>query len=108
MPDFRSPPSVKVGTDFRIDVPEIDCRVVFDSRLEHRGIVRNAVGTREIALREYDERVLLHEVLHRIIQTGNSVWVYDVEGHERLVQRLERGLWAMGWRWTERAEAVAA
>jgi hypothetical protein len=84
---------------FRIEVEGIDCWVRHDPTLKTRGIVRNAPGCREIALREYDERVLLHEVLHRLIQTQHPDWAGSAI-EERLVHGIELGLWEMGWRWS--------
>lgn len=106
---------MKFPFPFYLDAPGLDIRVVLDPHLEHRGIVRNtgnpaipSEGGREIALLEPDERVLLHEVLHRLVQTGpdygfgfdGEVGPLSLEQEERLVQHVERGLWEMGWRWS--------
>lgn len=95
---------------FFLDTHGLNIEVVHDPELEHRGILRStAVCGREIALREYDERVLLHEVLHRLIHTNPDQGVgfigepfpLTTDEQERLVAHLERGLWEMGWRWTK-------
>lgn len=58
-----------------------------------------------IRMREWNERVFLHELLHLLVEYPH---LFDVLGKpdpqlritERAVQVIEDGLWEMGWRWT--------
>lgn len=57
-----------------------------------------------IRLREWNERVFLHEVLHLLVEYPH---LFDMISEpdplrpisERAVQVIEDGLWDMGWRW---------
>jgi hypothetical protein len=95
-----------MADSFRIDVAGIDCWVSFNPRLEcptgtpvEGAVVTGYTGERSIHLRDYpiNQRVLLHEVLHRAIQT------HEGEGEESLVRHLTMALWDMGWRWDREA-----
>ena len=55
-----------------------------------------------IRLREWNERVFLHEILHVLLNR----WLCKIEGAfdgkpawEKAVQQVEDALWGMGWRW---------
>jgi hypothetical protein len=65
-------------------------------------------GSPVIVLREYDERVLLHECVHAIFareQEARSALGDDAE--ERIVRHLTRALYAVGWRLRETDRSIA-
>lgn len=73
--------------------------VEYDPSLPRRGERRvNAFGPCPIVLREPNEQVLLHEILH--VVTGGYGTPEDPHGH-RLVNRVEVALWETGWRMTD-------
>lgn len=84
---------------FKVAAGSLNITVVQDTSLGTRG--ETAVGYDRsvyVKLREYDERVLLHEVLHVAVRTDEQRPL-EHEQEERLVRRLTSVLWGMGWRW---------
>jgi hypothetical protein len=88
----------------------VGCPVVLNPGLRYEGIVRwgeltvtgYATKPLRIELREPDDRVLLHEVLHVLvgIDPARCVPVED-ERHEELVRHLTTGLWDAGLRFAD-------
>jgi hypothetical protein len=82
-----------------------DCPVLIDTDCAYRGLVTwdfdyngNAIAP-VIRLREYNERVLLHELLHVLVGLDPSrVAPPSHPSHEALVRHITRGLWDAGWR----------
>ncbi len=76
-----------------------DWPIRYSSSLKFLGVVGgfdfNGRPVNEIRLREWNERVFLHEVLHVILDHSNL----DLTDPEHWVQALEDALWEMGWRW---------
>lgn len=89
---------------FYIDAPGIECWVALVPDCSHEGEPVEGLTTltfdyqNAIQLREYDERVLLHEVLHVLSRTSR-ISSFGEGGEERLVRHFTGGLWKMGWRW---------
>jgi len=100
---------------FFIDVPGIECWVVelTDEELEDdldEAWVDWRDGEPHIAMREYDERVLLHEVMHVVFKRDAKIiaqWVDSRDeteerrfrAEEGIVRALTAALFGMGWRW---------
>ena len=90
---------LNVGTD-HVDVP-----VVVEPTLGKRGEIRydydyNGYAGRRILLREWNEQVLLHEILHVVLDPVLPVSAADPHNHN-VISRIEVALWETGWRWTE-------
>jgi hypothetical protein len=87
------------GRDLNRGTHYVDVQVILDPAMEPRGECRNGYGGPVIALREWDEQVFLHEVLHAA--TGYSqpliVTTHPPHGHE-VISRVEVALWETGWR----------
>lgn len=83
------------GSD-HIDVP-----VIIDPELGPRGETRRdhgyATTDTSIVLREWNEQVLLHELLHVLLDGRVPTTPADPHGHEA-ISRVEVGLWETGWR----------
>jgi hypothetical protein len=102
---------------FYIDASGIDCWVYRKTPAEISAAVSGDsdeayVGTGYsyepfIAMREYDERVLLHEVLHVLVRTDPSRSLVPC-ADEDLVRHITSGLFAMGWRWRVLDRSAAA
>lgn len=81
----------------------VDVQVVIQPDLDKRGEHRPGYGGSVIALREWNEQVFLHELLHAA--TAYSGWwidpqrqVSDPHGHD-VISRIEVALWETGWRY---------
>lgn len=87
------------GADLNIGKSHVDVQVILDPDMDGRGECRNGYGGPVIALREWNEQVFLHELLHAI--TGYSqpllVTTHPPYGHE-VIARVEVALWETGWR----------
>ena len=88
------------GEVLNIGTNHVDVQVVLDPTMDLRGEHRPGYGGSVIALREWDEQVFLHELLH--VATG---WVqpqlaatHPPHGHD-VISRIEVALWETGWRW---------
>lgn len=106
---------------FEIDTVGVECQVHLEPDLmldgqPYEGAVKYAYdGEIYIALRTYDERVLLHEIIHVICRKNRKQieeWLSSDGSNnqeEGLVRVLTRGLFAMGWRWKgiARNDAIA-
>ena len=89
------------GTSLNAGRDYVDVQVILDPGMDKRGECRHGYGGPVIALREWDEQVFLHELLHAA--TG---WVqpplvetYPPHGHD-VLSRIEVALWETGWRLT--------
>lgn len=84
---------------FRILLPEIG-EVTIDPSYDLPGAVEyESDGTPFIILREYDERVLLHECIHAIFaREGEAREALTSDQEERIVRHLTRALYVAGWR----------
>lgn len=74
----------------------VEVPVIIDPTMTRRGEVRRGFSGQVIALREWDEQVLLHEALH--VALG---WVQpplSPEQEHPVVCQVEVALWEMGWR----------
>lgn len=92
----------------------VEVRVILDPEMEKLGECRWDVPTYTgnaptIALREWNEQVFLHELLH--VATGHSAWwsdpqrqINDPEGHD-VISRIEVALWETGWRQALRGDS---
>ena len=87
--------------------------VCYDANLSRRGETRDCQTDHPtIVLREWDERVFLHELLHvaldkRLIEYHAGADWESLDGtltapRERIVGEVETALWDFGWRWTSR------
>ena len=70
--------------------------VYVDPDLETLGKFENQYASVAIFLRERNDQVLLHEILH-LASAGMGRTEEDPHGH-RLINRIEVALWATGWR----------
>lgn len=76
----------------------VDIAVEYDPSLEKRGEYRAPpYGACAIVLREWDEQVFLHELLHVILGCPDPT-DEDPYGH-RTISRIEVALWETGWRY---------
>ena len=73
-----------------------DVPVVIDPDLDTLGRFENQYGGVVILLREPNDQVLLHEILH-LACGGIGITDEDPHGH-RLINKIEVALWATGWR----------
>ena len=88
----------------------VDVQVILDPGMEVRGECRHGYyGGPVIALREWNEQVFLHELLHAA--TG---WcqppldsTHPPHGHE-IISRVEVALWETGWRFCRRSARADA
>lgn len=85
--------------------------VCYDPNLSRRGETRDwATETPTIVLREWDEQVFLHELLHvalerRLIEYHAAADWESLDGtltapREGIVAGVEFALWESGWRWS--------
>lgn len=81
----------------------VEVEVVIDPSIETLGLHQPAYGRDTIRMQEWNEQVLLHELLHVALQ--RSAWwsdpqrqISDPNGHD-VVARIEVALWETGWRW---------
>lgn len=95
----------------RITFDGCEVTVCYDADLSRRGETRDwATGTPTIVLREWDEQVFLHELLHvaldnRLIAYRDQPDWESLDGtltapRESIVAAVEFALWEFGWRWT--------
>ena len=94
--DNRDGERPNVGID-HIEVP-----VVIDPGLSRRGEVQNTYdGGRRIVLREWDEQVLLHELLHVALTRVSPLNTITEDPFDHnVIARIEVALWETGWRCT--------
>ena len=76
--------------------------ILYDPDLPTLGLTDTEYAGGVIRLREWNERVFLHEILHVLLNR----WLSKIEGEfdgkpawEKAVQQVEDALWDMGWRW---------
>lgn len=111
---------------FFIDADGVDCWAVRLTEAEldeapndEAWVAWGDDGQPLITMREYDERVLLHEVMHVIFRRQGTLiaqWVNsrdEVEerrfrAEEGIVRALTAGLFGMGWRWRTLGRAEKA
>lgn len=91
---------------FRL-VPPFDCEVEIRADHDCPGEVIYDGGEPTIILREYDERVLLHECIHVLCHRVPEIRRALGEQEERAVRELTRALYGMGWRWRKTDREVA-
>ncbi len=79
-------------------------RVCYDPTLDRLGELDHGFDGAIIRLREWNERVFLHELLHALLDR----WTQDIPprwtdktASEEIVQQVEDGLWNLGWRWAD-------
>lgn len=81
--------------------------IEYDPDLPRLGLLEwTSDGGRVMRLREWNERVFLHEVLHGLLQPylphgayGYTTGFVEDPKHELAVRAIENCLWEMGWRW---------
>lgn len=90
------------GRRLNVGTAHHEVAVVIDPTLETLGLHEPRYGCDIIRLREWNEQVLLHELLH--VAVSRSAWWLDPErqasdpnGHD-LISRIEVALWETGWR----------
>ena len=87
------------GEALNVGTNHVDVQLVLDTDMDMRGECRQGYGGPVIALREWNEQVFLHELLH--VATGYSqpliVTTHPPHGHE-VISRIEVALWETGWR----------
>lgn len=101
--DNREGHCLNVGVD-HIHVP-----VFIDPGLTQRGETQNTYSGRRIVLREWNEQVLLHELLHVALTriTPMNTVVDDPHDHN-IIARIEVALWETGWRLRDRADRLGS
>lgn len=73
--------------------------IEYDPGLPSAGMRRiNPYGPCPIVLREWNEQVFLHELLHVLLDGSVPTSNLDPHGH-RTISRVEVALWESGWRW---------
>lgn len=87
------------GATLNVGVDHIDVPVVVDPSLAKRGEFQNTYGGTRIVLREWNEQVLLHELLHAALARIPQIWADDEHNHN-IISRVEVALWETGWRFT--------
>lgn len=87
------------GTELNTGTNHVDVQVILDPDMERKGECRVGYGGPVIALREWDEQVFLHEVLHAVLGYTHPLvaTIYPPHGHE-VISRIEVALWETGWR----------
>lgn len=89
------------GETLNVGTQHVDVAVIHDPELTVRGECRQGYGGPVIALREWDEQVFLHELLH--VATGYAqpliTTTHPPHGHE-VIARIEVALWETGWRFS--------
>jgi hypothetical protein len=89
------------GGGLNVGADHIDVPVVIDPALAKRGETQHTYDGKRIVLREWNEQVLLHELLHVAltrVSPLNTV-TEDPDDHN-VIARLEVALWETGWRLT--------
>lgn len=109
LPVADRPTVLRVPTDrvlpcngLNIGTQHVEVEIRIDPTLDSLGEHQSAYGRDIIRLREWNEQVLLHELLH--VAVSRSPWwhdpqrkVSDPNGHD-LIARIEVALWETGWR----------
>lgn len=86
------------GTTKNVGANHVEVEVVYDADLPTLGQHEARYGGHRITLREPDEQVLLHELLHVALAYCPGVRTEaDPYGHE-VISRVEVALWETGWR----------
>lgn len=95
------------GRSLNIGTNHVDVQVVLDPDMELRGECRSGYAGPVIALREWDEQVFLHELLHAAVAYAQPLvaTTHPPHGHE-VIARVEVALWETGWRF--RDDSLAA
>lgn len=91
----------RAGERLNVGVDHVAVPVVIDPTLSKRGETQNTHDGRRIVLREWNEQVLLHELLHVAltrISPLNTI-TEDPDDHN-VIARIEVALWETGWRLT--------
>ena len=87
------------GEALNVGTQHVDVQVILDPDMSMLGECRQGYGGPVIALREWNEQVFLHELLH--VATGYAqpliVTTHPPHGHE-VISRVEVALWETGWR----------
>lgn len=87
------------GEHLNVGTNHVDVQVILDPDMTLRGECRQGYGGPVIALREWNEQVFLHELLH--VATGYAqpliATTHPPHGHE-VISRIEVALWETGWR----------
>ena len=90
------------GEALNVGARYVDVQVILDPDMALRGECRHGYGGPVIALREWNEQVFLHELLH--VATGYAqpliAITHPPHGHE-VINRIEVALWETGWRLSE-------
>lgn len=89
------------GANLNVGTGHVDVQVIIDPMMTLRGECRNGYGGPVIALREWDEQVFLHELLHAAVEYAQPplATTYPPHGHD-VISRIEVALWETGWRMT--------
>lgn len=89
------------GHRLNVGVDHIDVPVVIDPTLDKCGETQNTYAGRRIALREWSEQVLLHELLHVALTRISPLNTITDDPHDHnVISRIEVALWETGWRLT--------
>ena len=97
MPTDRSPDRDEDAVNQ--GVRHVDVQVIHDPGMDLLGECRQGYGGPVIALREWNEQVFLHELLHAATAYAQPLiaTAYPPHGHE-VISRIEVALWETGWR----------
>lgn len=93
------PEELNRGADYR------DVEVRIDPDIGARAEYRSVYGETAVVLREWNEQVLLHELIH--VALSRVARADDDPLHHNIVSRIEVALWETGWRFRPDAEARA-
>jgi len=96
------------GVALNVGTQHIDVRVIADPTMEGRGETRHGFDGPVIALREWNEQVFLHELLHVVTGYAQPLLsaTHPPHGHD-VISRIEVALWETGWRMDTHAAALA-
>lgn len=87
------------GAALNVGVDHISVPVVIDPDLPRRGETKNTYDGLRIVLREWNEQVLLHELLHVALTRVSPLnTVVDDPFDHNVISRVEVALWETGWR----------
>ncbi|HEY9263241.1 MAG TPA: hypothetical protein VIQ11_01390 [Mycobacterium sp.] len=101
----------RIPHNARVQFGGIEVKVRYDRSLPVRGQTRRwQTDNPTIVLREWDERVFLHELLHVALERrlqeyhrGSDWTSFDAslqDPREAIVKHVEDSLWEFGWRWS--------
>lgn len=86
------------GERLNIGVQHVDVEVVIESGLSTLGKHESFYGGDRITLREWNEQVFLHELLHVVLDRAGLTRTDDDPHLHNIISRVEVALWETGWR----------